>query len=136
MDPLSLLNSIYQRYRERRLADALELLSDEFKLTVSLPDDLPGDGQRTRSKAETALMAHVFLEQYELLVFEPHSVEISGDAVIARPIVECRHRKSGRVLKTEFIHTWHIADGKAFRLHHQYDAEDLRTFLASIEARA
>ena len=134
MDPVNLLQAIYQNYREKRLADVLALLSEEFKLTVSLPDDLPSEQLRARSKAETALLVHSFLDQYDVLVFEPGEIEVAGEMVTARPTVEFRHKKSGRILQTQFTHTWHIADGRATRLHQNHDADKLRAYSKACSA--
>ena len=48
----------------------VELLSDDFKFTAHLPDDIDGDS-RPRSRAETAMMVHKFMEQYDILAFDP-----------------------------------------------------------------
>ena len=65
MDPAALLQNIYRCYREKRLADIVELLSDDFKFRAQLPED--GDGDcRPRSRAEVALMVHKFMDQYDM----------------------------------------------------------------------
>jgi hypothetical protein len=69
MDTAALLQSIYRACREKRLADVLSLLSDEFKFTVHLPEDALDGGARPRSKAETALLLHDFMKTYDFLLF-------------------------------------------------------------------
>ena len=67
MDTTSLLQAIYKAFREKRLADAISHLADDFRLVVHLPEDaLPG-GDRPRSKAEAALLFQGFINDYDFL---------------------------------------------------------------------
>ena len=43
-----------------------------------------------------------------------------------------RHKKSGKVLETRFIHDWRVADGKASELSQRHDLEQLKAFLRSV----
>ena len=52
----ALLQAIYTAYREKRLADVLALLTDDFQFTLHLPaESLPGAGA-PHGKADTAKM--------------------------------------------------------------------------------
>jgi hypothetical protein len=43
METTALLQAIYKAYREKRLADTLSYLGDDFRLVVHLPEDaMPG----------------------------------------------------------------------------------------------
>ena len=48
----ALLQALYTAYREKRLADVLAHLSDDFRFTLHLPSDaMPGAGAPIRSPA-------------------------------------------------------------------------------------
>ena len=131
MDTAALLQEIYRCYREKRLADVVELLSDDFKFTAQPPDDLD-DAIRPRSRAETAILVHKFMDQYDILVFETGPIIVTDDVASAQANVKFRHKKSGKVLETRFIHDWRVADGKARELAQHHDLEQLKAFLRSV----
>ena len=132
MDPAALLQNIYRCYREKRLADIVDLLSDDFKFLAQLPEDGDGDG-RPRSRAEIALMVHKFMDQYDILAFDPGPIIVTNDVASAQAEAKFRHKKSGKVLETRFFHDWRVADGKATELKQRHDLEQLKAFLASVE---
>lgn len=131
MDPAALLQSIYKCYREKRLADVVALLSDDFKFTAQLPDDLDG-GKRPRSRAETAILVHKFMDQYDILAFDTGPIIVTDDLASAQAEVKFRHKKTGKVLETRFIHDWRVADGKACELEQRHDLQLLKDFLKSV----
>jgi ketosteroid isomerase-like protein len=131
MDPAAILQNIYKCYREKRLADVVALLSDDFKFTAQLPDDLDG-GKRSRSRAETAILVHRFMEQYDILAFDAEPIIVTDDLASAQADVKFRHKKTGKVLETRFIHDWRVAGGKACELEQRHDLEQLKDFLRSV----
>ena len=84
MDTAALLQEIYRCYREKRLAEIVELLSEDFAFTAQLPDDID-DASRPRSRAETALLVHKFMEQYDILAFEPGPIIVTDGPPARRP---------------------------------------------------
>jgi len=132
MDTTALLQSIYRACREKRLAELLSLLSDEFKFTVHLPEDTLDGGARPRSKAETALLLHDFMNTYDVLLFEPGPIIVTDDRASAQPEVRFRHKKAGNVLEAKLVHSWHVEDGKARALEERHDLEKLRAYARSI----
>lgn len=132
MDTAALLQSIYRACREKRLAEVLSLLSDEFKFTVHLPQDTLDGGARPRSKAETALLLHDFMNTYDFLLFEPGPIIVTDSGASAQPEVRFRHKKTGNVLETKLVHSWRVADGKARALEERHDLEKLKAFMKSI----
>ncbi|HWK40175.1 MAG TPA: nuclear transport factor 2 family protein [Hyphomicrobium sp.] len=136
MDKASLLYEIYRSFREKRLADIVDRLSDDFKFRAELPHTSPEERLRPRSRAEIALMAHQSMAQFDILRFEPGPITVTGDIASADTDVKFRHKKSGKVLETRFQHVWRIADGKACALEQQHDLAALTAFAASIESEA
>jgi ketosteroid isomerase-like protein len=132
MDTAVLLQNIYKCSREKRLADVLDLLSDDFKFIAHLPDDPIDAGKRPRSRAETALLVHQFMEQYDILAFEPGPIIVTDDVATAQADVKFRHKKTGKVLETKFVHDWRVADGKAQALEQRHDVEKLKAFFLSV----
>jgi ketosteroid isomerase-like protein len=129
MDTAAVLQEIYRCYREKRLADIVDLLSDDFKFTALLPEDALS---RSRSRAETALLTHKFMEQYDVLAFEPGPITVADGVASAEATARFRHKKTGKVLDTTFVHNWRVANGKAFELEQTHDVEALKAFLESI----
>jgi ketosteroid isomerase-like protein len=132
MDPAALLQNIYRCYREKRLADIVNLLSDDFRFLAELPGD-GDDGARPRSRAEIALMAHKFMDQYDILAFDPGPIIVTNNVASAQAEAKFRHKKSGKVLETRFHHDWRVADGKATELKQRHDLDQLKAFLASVD---
>jgi ketosteroid isomerase-like protein len=130
MDP-ALLQNIYRCYREKRLADVVALLSDDFKFTAQLPDDVDG-GRRSRSRAETAILVHKFMEEYDILAFDTGPIIVTDNLASAQAQVKFRHKRTGKVLETRFIHDWRIADGKACELEQRHDLNQLKAYLRSV----
>lgn len=131
MDSAVLLLNIYKCYRERRLAEAVSLLSDDFVFKSDLPDD-PLEPQRPRSRAELTILAHRFLEEYEIISFEPGPVTVNGNNATVFPECVFQHKKTGKILHTRFEHIWHIDGGKLAALHQRHDGDQLRTFLQDL----
>jgi len=136
MDEASLLHEIYRCFREKRLADIVDRLSDDFKFKAELPHASPDERHRPRSRAEIALMAHQSMSQFDILRFEPGPITITGNVAFADTDVKFRHKKSGKVLETSFHHEWRIADGKACALEQRHDLAALTAFAESIEDAA
>jgi ketosteroid isomerase-like protein len=132
MDTAALLHSIFQCYRERRLADMLDHFDPGFRLIVALPDDPPGEPRRPRSKAEVALLTHKTLEEYEILEFLPATVTDGAISTQTTGQAKLRHRRSGAVVEIPFRQTWRFQDGKAVEVDHQHDLSHLSEFLKSI----
>ena len=129
MEPATLLQNIYKCYREKRLADMLELFDDNFRMIVTLPEDAPADERRPRSKAETAILTHKFLEEYDVLEFEPESLVVADGVISTMTRARFRHRRTGNILDTTFEQTWRIADGKAVQLEQSHDVQTLAAFM-------
>ena len=130
MDPAALLQEIYRCYREKRLADVVELLSDDFKFSAQLPDDGDGDppAQPGRDRHPGA--------QIHGAVRHPRvrdgPIIVTDGVASTQANVKFRHKKSGKVLETRFIHDWRVADGKARELAQRHDLEQLKAFLRSV----
>jgi ketosteroid isomerase-like protein len=132
MDTAALIRSVYRCYRERRLAELVELLSDDFQFRADLPDD-PVDPMRPRSRAELTLIAHRFLEEYDILTFEPGPIRVDGDGASVSVHSVHRHKKTGKILDTTFQHDWRVSEGKMRELRQQHDLEQLRAFVRAID---
>jgi len=132
MDTTALLQAIHKAYREKRLADTLSYLDDDFRLIVHLPEDAMPGGDRPRSKAESALLFQGFLNDYDFVAYDHGPIIVAGDRATAQPQIRYRHKKTGKVLETKLAHTWCVQDGKAVTLEERYDIAHLRAFLKSL----
>ena len=132
MDTTSLLQAIYKAFREKRLADTISHLADDFSLVVHLPDDaLPG-GDRPRSKAEAALLFQGFINDYDFLAYDQGPIIVTGDHATSQPQIRYRHKKTGKVMETPLNHTWHVKDGKARALDGHHDVARVQAFMKSL----
>jgi ketosteroid isomerase-like protein len=134
LDTLILVQSIYRCFREKRLGEVVDLLSDDFRFLAQLPDDMLEDINRPRSRAEIALLAHRSMEEFDILTFEPGAIRVSDDFASTETEVKFRHKKTGKVLETRFVHDWRIADGKVCELEQRHDLAQLRAFAESLES--
>lgn len=132
MDTAALLQNIYRCYREKRLAEAVALFSDDFRFKAHLADD-PFDPLRPRSRAELTLLAHKFLEEYEILALDPETITVADGVASAQLRAVFRHKKSDKVIETTFQHDWRFADGKVRELHQHHDEEHWLAFVKSLD---
>ncbi|WP_072376070.1 nuclear transport factor 2 family protein [Hyphomicrobium sp. NDB2Meth4] len=132
MDTAELLQSFYRHYRERRLADAVAHLGDDFLFKAYLPND-PVDPERPRSRAEFTLICHKFLDEYDILVFEPGRFSFDGDVASVEVRATFCHKRSGKILDTTFHHLWRLADGNVIELRQEHDSDLLHDFLKDLE---
>jgi ketosteroid isomerase-like protein len=132
MDTTSLLQAIYKALRERRLADAISYLAEDFHLVVHLPEEAMPGGNRPRSKAESTLLFQSFLNDYDLVAYDHGPIIVAGDRATTQPQIRYRHKKTGRVLDTKLSHTWSVKDGKAVALEERYDVPVVQAFLKSL----
>jgi len=133
MDTARILENIYRCYREKRLAEAVALLSDDFQFKTNLPDD-PLDPLRPRSRAELTLLAHKFFEEYDILAFEPATITVSDGTASAHLNGVFRHKKTGKVIETSFEHDWRFANGKVCELQQRHDNEGWQAFVKSLDS--
>jgi ketosteroid isomerase-like protein len=131
MDTAALLQKLYDCYREKRLAEAVALLADDFQFKSNITDD-PVDPLRPRSRAELTLLAHKFFEEFDIVAFTPASVDITDGAATAHLAATFRHKKTGRTLDTTFQHDWRFADGKASELRQTHDGDSWTAFQKSL----
>jgi ketosteroid isomerase-like protein len=127
------LQIFYRCYRERRLAEAVALFSDDFQFKTHLPND-PVDPERPRSRAEFTLLCHKFLEDYDIVTFEPGEFTWDGDMASSKVIGEFRHKQTGRMLEIVFQHRWRVAGGKVVELQQDYPVAEVRDFIASVDS--
>jgi len=132
MDTAALL-AFYRCYRERRLAEAVALFSDDFQFKTHLPND-PVDPTRPRSRAEFTLICHKFLEDYDIVVFEPGEFVCDGDFAFTQTQGVFRHKQTGKVLETTFQHRWRVANGRVLELVQEHRLGEIQAFLDSVKA--
>jgi ketosteroid isomerase-like protein len=131
-DTATLLQAIYNAYREKRLADVLANFSDDFRCILHLPADVVPGGDKPRTKAETAELLQSFMDAYDFLAFDPGPIIVAEDRVTAQPQIRFRDRRTGRVLETRLSHAWRVAGGKATTLEERHDVAKLKAFLKSV----
>jgi ketosteroid isomerase-like protein len=126
------LHEFYRCYRERRLAEAVALLSDDFLFKAHIPN-APHDPLRPRSRAEFTLICHKFLDAYDILTFEPGPFTLFDGVASAPALGVFRHKKTGRMLELTFRHTWRVVNGKLTELIQEYDVEKVQAFLKDVD---
>jgi len=132
MDTAALLRNIYRCYREKRLAEAVAWLSDDFQFKGTFSDD-PLDPLRPRSRAELTLLAHKFFEEFDILSFEPGPIVVADGIASTRLDGVFRHKKSGKIIETIFEHDWLFVDGMAKELRQRHDNDGWTAFVKSID---
>jgi ketosteroid isomerase-like protein len=131
MDTTALLQKIYDCYREKRLAEAVALLADDFQFKTNMTED-PVEPLRPRSRAELTLLAHKFFEEFDIVTLTPAELDVTDGAATARLEATFRHKKSGRTIDTTFHHDWRFSDGKVSELHQRHDDDHWLAFQKSL----
>ena len=129
----ALLQSLYAAYREKRLADVLANFTDDFRFTIHLPAaSLPGAGT-PHGKADTAkLLEGLILAAYDILMYEPGPIMVTGDQAAVRVRTRFRHKATGEVIETTLGHFWRMRDGKAAQLDEYHDVQHVVSFLSKV----
>ena len=128
----ALLQAIYTAYREKRLADVLALLTDDFQFTLHLPaESLPGAGA-PHGKADTANLLDGLIAAYDFLMYEPGPIMVTGDQAAVRVRIRYRHKATGETIETTLGHFWRIRGGKAAQLDEYHDVEHVVSFLTKV----
>jgi ketosteroid isomerase-like protein len=129
-----LLRTIYSAYREKRLADAIAHLADDFRFTLHLPKDtVPGAGAPA-NKAEATAMFQGFMDTYDFLAYDPGDITVSaeGDKATASPTIRYRHKATGKIIETRISHFWNFRNGQALTLDEYHDTARIKAFLATL----
>ena len=96
----AMLQSLYVAYREKRLADVAAHLADDFRFTMHLPADaLPG-AATPHGKAETLQLFEGILAAYDILMYEPGPIMVTGDQAAVRVRIRYRHKATDAVIET------------------------------------
>ena len=128
----ALLQAIYTAYREKRLADVLAQLTDDFRFTLHLPSDaLPGAGAPL-GKADTAKLFEAMIGAYDFLMYEPGPIMVTGDQAAVRARIRYRHKATDAVIETTLGHFWRVRDGKAAQLDEYHDVQHVLAFLDKV----
>lgn len=128
----ALLQAIYDAYRDKRLADVLSRLDDNFVLIVHLPEEIVPGGDQPRNKAAAEDIFRYFMDTFDFLSYDPGPIIVTGDRATAQPKIRYRHKPTGKILETTFRHVWQIRDGKVVALESSHDLARLRDFMDSI----
>src|SRR5262245_53229292 len=128
----ALLQTIYSAYREKRLADVLALLDDDFRFTIHLPADaLPG-AATPHGKAATAKLLEGLIATYDFLLYEPGPIMVTGDQAAVRVRIRYRHKATAETIETTLGHFWRVRDGKAVQLDEYHDVQHVVSFLSKV----
>ena len=91
------------------------------------------DPNRPRSRAEFTLLCHKFLEDYDIVVFEPDEFVWDGEVASTRAVGVFRHKRTGKVLETTFQHRWRLANGRVLELVQDLPVAQIQAFLDSVK---
>jgi ketosteroid isomerase-like protein len=134
-ETVTLLRYVYAAYRDKRLADVLARLTDDFVFTLHLPADaMPGAGV-PQGKAETAKLLEGLMATYDFLAYEPGEILVSGDRAAIQPRIRYRHKVTGQVIETTLGHFWIMRGDKAAQLDEYHDVERVQAYLARVEGK-
>jgi ketosteroid isomerase-like protein len=72
------------------------------------------------------------MEEYDILAFDAGPIIVTDNLASAQADVKFRHKRTGKILETRFLHDWRVADGKACELEQRHDLKQLKEFLRSV----
>jgi ketosteroid isomerase-like protein len=132
MDTATLLQAIYAAYRDKRLADLLSYLDEDFRYVIHLPEDAVPGGDKPRNKAETAELLQNLMDTYEFLAYDPGPIIATDDRATVQPKIRFRDMATDKVLETKLTHSWRVKNGKALELDERHDVEKIQAFLKGV----
>jgi ketosteroid isomerase-like protein len=128
----AMLQSLYVAYREKRLADVAPHLADDFRFTMHLPADaLPG-AATPHGKAEALALFEGLLAAYDILLYEPGPIMVTGDQAAVRVRIRYRHKATDAVIETTIGHFWRTRDGKVVQLDEYHNVQHVLAFLHKV----
>ena len=128
----ALLQSLYAAYREKRLADVAPYLADDFRFTIHLPADaLPG-AAAPHGKAEALALYEGLFATYDILMYEPGPIMVTGDQAAVRARIRYRHKATDAVIETTIGHFWRVRDGKVVQLDEYHNVQHVLAFLNKV----
>ncbi len=128
----ALLQDLYVAYREKRLADVMARLTDDFRFTLHLPAESVPGAAAPHDKAETLEMFEGILAAYDILLYEPGPIMVTGDQAAVRVRIRYRHKATEAVIETTLGHFWRIRDGKAAQLDEYHNVQHVLAFLNKV----
>lgn len=128
----ALLQALYVAYREKRLTDVAAHLADDFRFTLHLPaDSLPG-AATPHGKAEALKLFAGILAAYDILLYEPGPIMVTGDQAAVRVRIRYRHKATDAVIETTIGHFWRVRDGKVVQLDEYHNVQHVLSFLNKV----
>jgi ketosteroid isomerase-like protein len=128
----ALLQDLYAAYREKRLADVMARLTDDFRFTLHLPAESVPGAAAPHDKAETLEMFKGILAAYDILLYEPGPIMVTGDQAAVRVRIRYRHKATDAVIETTLGHFWRVRDGKAAQLDEYHNVQHVLSFLNKV----
>ena len=132
MDTAALLNAIYKAYGEKRVADMLDYLDEDFHWVVHLSEAAFPGGDKPRNKAETAATIDYIMATYDLLAYDPGPIIAADGKATVQPQIRIRDKRTGKELETKLTHTWRVRDGHAVELDERHEVAKVEAFFKSI----
>lgn len=133
-DTPALLRAVYTAYREKRLADVLVHLSDDFRFTLHLPAEALAGAGAAHDKASAARLFEGIIADYDFLRYEPGPIRVTGDTAGVQPRIHYRHKATGKEIETTLVHVWRIRGDKATALDEYVDIPGVASYLAEVAA--
>ena len=128
----AMLQSLYVAYRESRLVDVAAQLADDFRFTLHLPADaLPG-AATPHGKAEALQLFGGIYAAYDILMYEPGPIMVTGDQAAVRVRIRYRHKATEAVIETTIGHFWRVRDGKVVQLDEYHNVQHVLAFLEKV----
>ncbi len=119
---LQTIHDVYAAFGRGDVPAVLDILADDVQWFLPGPVDLvPYAGSRTGPE-QVAEYFREFGEAVEMTQFEPQDFFAQADKVVVLGHYEARVKKTGKVIKTDWVHAFVLRDGKIASFHGYEDS--------------
>ena len=124
----------YDAFGRGDIAGLLNLLDEDIQWVAPGPPELPTSGRR-RGRQQVAEFFQGVDTLFEIQRFEPHTFVAEGDRVVVLGTETARVKATGKILDTEWAHTFTIRDGKVVAFQEYIDTAALVAELRAAQAK-
>ena len=120
MNNTEIVQKGYECFGTGDVPGLLDLLSDDIEWTVPEIENAPFAGSRTGRDAVGQFFTQL-AEAEDITRFEPLEFVSEGDKVVVLGESEATVRSTGKTYQTEWVHVFHVHDGKIREFQEFFD---------------
>ena len=120
MNNTEIVQKGYECFGKGDVPGLLELFAEDIQWTVPEIENAPFAGSRTGTTAVAEFFTQL-VEAEDITRFEPLEFVAEGDKVVVLGESEATVRSTGKTYQTEWVHVFHVHDGKVKEFQEFFD---------------